>query len=76
MNKNMGTTDRALRVLLAVLVLVLYLLHKISGVAAIILGILALVFLLTSLAGFCPLYLPLKLSTRKKGAAGGREKAE
>lgn len=66
MKKNMGTIDRAIRTLLAIMVLVLYGLKLISGTAAIILGIFAVVFLLTSLVGFCPLYVPLKISTRKK----------
>ena len=66
MKKNMGSIDRTVRILLAIAVLVLYILDKISGLAAVILGILALVFVLTSLVGFCPLYLPLRLSTRKK----------
>jgi hypothetical protein len=66
MKRNMGSIDRTVRILLAIAVLVLYILDKISGLAAVILGILALVFVLTSLVGFCPLYLPLRLSTRKK----------
>ena len=40
---------------------------KTSGVWAVILGILAVIFVVTSLIGFCPLYAPLKLSTRGKG---------
>jgi hypothetical protein len=63
--KNMGTIDRVVRVLLALAVLILYLTNIISGTLAIILGILALVFLLTSLISFCPLYVPFKISTRK-----------
>jgi hypothetical protein len=63
MKKNMGTIDRIIRILLAIVVIGLYLNGSITGVAAIILGILALVFILTSLIGFCPLYVPLKIST-------------
>jgi len=66
MKKNMGMTDRIIRIILAVVVAVLYFTDQITGVAAIILGILAIIFLLTSLVGFCPLYVPFKLSTRKK----------
>lgn len=66
MVKNMGSTDRIVRVLLAVLVAVLYFTGVISGTVAIILGVLALVFLLTSVVGFCPLYLPFNLSTKGK----------
>jgi len=66
MTKNMGIVDRVIRILLAIVVIVLYLTGNISGIAAIILGILALVFILTSLIGFCPLYVPLKISTISK----------
>ena len=66
MTKNMGMTDRVIRSILALGVFVLYLMGKISGVTAIVLGILAVVFLLTSLIAYCPLYYPLKLSTRKR----------
>jgi hypothetical protein len=66
MKKNMGTVDRTIRILLAVVVLVLYLTGKITGQAAVILGIIALVFVLTSIIGFCPLYVPFKISTIKK----------
>jgi hypothetical protein len=66
MKKNMGTIDRIIRILLAVVVIILYLSDSITGVAAIILGILAIVFIITSLIGFCPLYLPFKISTISK----------
>lgn len=61
----MGSTDRIIRVVLAVVVAILYFTNLISGTAAIILGILAIVFLLTSAVGFCPLYAPFKFSTKK-----------
>ena len=66
MNKNMGTADRLIRTVLALIVPALYFTGQISGVTGIILGIFAVIFLLTSLISFCPLYVPLKLSTRKK----------
>lgn len=66
MKQNMGTIDRVIRVILAILVLVLYLAGSISGTAAIILGIFAVIFFLTSLIGFCPLYVLLKISTKKQ----------
>jgi len=66
MKRNMGTIDRIIRILLATVVIVLYLTGNITGVAAIILGVLAIVFILTSLLGFCPLYVPFKISTMKK----------
>ncbi len=65
MNKNMGTADRVIRTLIAVAVGVLYFTNVISGTAAIVLGIVAVIFLLTSFIGWCPAYLPFKISTRK-----------
>jgi small-conductance mechanosensitive channel len=66
MNKNMGTADRIIRTILAIVIAVLYFTDQISGTAAIILGIIAIIFLLTSLVGFCPAYVPFKISTRRK----------
>jgi hypothetical protein len=66
MKQNMGSIDKIVRVLASVVIGVLYFTDQITGIAAIILGIFAVVFLLTSAIGFCPLYLPLKLSTIKK----------
>jgi hypothetical protein len=68
MTKNMGTLDRGLRFALAVLIAVLYFAGVISGTVALILGIIAVVFLLTSFVGTCPAYLPFGLSTRKTEA--------
>jgi K+-transporting ATPase A subunit len=65
MKKNMSNIDRGLRVIVALVVAILYFTGQISGTAAIILGILAAVFILTSLVGTCPLYLPFGLSTKK-----------
>ena len=66
MKKNMGTIDKVIRILVAVVVVILYFTHVISGVLAIILLALSAIFVVTSLLSFCPLYLPLGLSTRKK----------
>lgn len=66
MKANMGIIDRALRVLFASAVAVLYVAGAISGVAAAVLGGLAAIMVATSLVSFCPLYVPLRLSTRKK----------
>jgi len=66
MPTNMGTIDRVIRAILAVLIGILYFMDQISGIAAIVLGLVAIIFLLTSLMSFCPLYWPIKLSTVKK----------
>ncbi len=66
MKKNMGLIDRVLRVIIAAGIGVAIYFGYITGTAAIVLGILGGVFLLTSIVSFCPLYLPFKISTMKK----------
>jgi len=65
MKKNMGTIDKVVRVLVAIIIAGLYFANLISGTAAIILLILAGVFILTSFMSFCPLYFAFGISTRK-----------
>lgn len=66
MKKNMGSADRIIRILVAVVIGLLYYFNQISGTTAIVLGALALVFVATSFISFCPLYVPFKISTTKK----------
>ena len=56
MKKNMGNIDRIVRILIAAVVAVLYFTNVISGTVAIVLGVLAIIFVATSLVSFCPLY--------------------
>ena len=65
MKKNMGSTDRVIRILVAVAIAILYFTNYISGATAIILGVLAVIFVATSFMSFCPLYLPFGISTKK-----------
>ena len=65
MKANMGTTDRALRVGVALLIAVLYFTNIISGTIAIVLLALAAIFVLIRLISFCPLYAPFGISTCK-----------
>lgn len=65
MKKNMSTLDRALRVVIVVLIAILYFTDVITGTWAIILLILSGVFLVTSILGVCPLYMLFGISTRK-----------
>ncbi len=62
----MGFADRAIRVIVAIIITVLYFTNLISGTLGIVLLVLAAVFVLTSLIGFCPLYAPFGLTTCKK----------
>ena len=59
----MGTADRIIRVLIAIIVGVLYYSGTISGTIGIVLLLLAGVFVLTSLVSFCPLYAPFGIKT-------------
>jgi hypothetical protein len=66
MKKNLGVTDKRIRVFIAVLLFALYYFKVIEGTLARIgLGF-SLVFVLTSFIIFCPLYLPFRISTIKK----------
>jgi len=65
MKANMGTLDRVLRTVVALVIAALYYTGKISGTVAIVLGAFAVIFLLTSFVSHCPLYTPLGISTVK-----------
>jgi len=62
----MGFADKITRFILAISVGVLYYTDAINGTLAIVLGILTVVFILTSIVSFCPLYLPLGINTAKR----------
>ncbi|MCC6251945.1 MAG: DUF2892 domain-containing protein [Bacteroidia bacterium] len=66
MKKNIGTLDKIIRIAVATLIAILYFTNTISGTLALILGIFALVFVVTSSISFCPLYFPFKINTRKE----------
>jgi uncharacterized membrane protein YcaP (DUF421 family) len=65
MKKNMGTADRIIRIIVAVIIGALYYSDKISGTAAIIALAVAGIFILTSFISFCPLYFPFGIKTNK-----------
>lgn len=66
MKKNMGSTDKMIRILVAILIAILYFTNIISGTLALVLGAFAIIFALTSFISFCPLYLPFGINTAKK----------
>lgn len=66
MKKNMGSADRIIRLVLAIVFAALYFTKTVSGTLGIVLLVLGAVFLLTSVVSFCPLYAPFGLSTCKK----------
>ena len=59
----MGNADRIIRITLAVIVVFLYYNNTITGTMGIVLLVLAGIFVLTSLIGFCPLYKLVGLNT-------------
>ena len=65
----MGSTDRIVRLLIAIVVGVLYYTGVLEGTLGLVLLILAAVFVLTSFISFCPLYLPFGISTCKSKEA-------
>ena len=66
MNKNMRTIYRGILTVLAVIIGILYFTDQISVLAAIVVGLFAGAFLITSVTSFCPTYLPCKLNTSKQ----------
>ncbi|MEX0844713.1 MAG: DUF2892 domain-containing protein [Balneolaceae bacterium] len=68
MKTNMGSPDKIIRTILAIVFVVLYFTGVVTGTWGIVLLVLAAVFILTSLVGFCPLYAPFGLSTCKTKA--------
>jgi len=68
MNKNMGSADRVIRTLVALAIGVLIMGGQLTDTLAVILGIVAVVLLATSVAGFCTLYALLNIKTIKRSA--------
>ena len=66
MKENMGSIDKSIRVLLALVYAVLYFTNTVTGTLGLVLLVIASIFLLTSLVGTCPLYIPFGISTCKK----------
>ena len=63
MKKIMGSADRIIRIIIAVVVASLYYTDVISGTLGIVLMVLAGIFLLTSFISFCPIYAPFGIKT-------------
>ena len=63
MKKNMGSTDKLIRIVIAAIIGYLYYNGTISGTLGIVLLVFAGIFVLTSFISFCPLYAPLGIST-------------
>lgn len=64
MTQNVGSIDRIARIIIGIVLLVAAFMF-LSGTLAIIAGVLGVIMLATAAIGWCPLYLPFKLSTRR-----------
>ncbi len=68
MKKNMGTADRVLRVIGALVIAYLILSESLTGTLATVMGIVGILLLITAAVGVCPAYIPLKITSLKKAA--------
>ncbi|TGL44231.1 YgaP family membrane protein [Leptospira perdikensis] len=66
MFQNMGLYDRIIRVVVGLVLGGLYLSGVVEGTTAIVLFVIGLVMIATSAIGFCPAYLPFKITTKEK----------
>lgn len=67
MKKNIGNTDKIIRILVAMVVAVLFFMDIITGTAGIVLLILGGILLVTGLTGFCGIYTLFGINTCKSG---------
>jgi hypothetical protein len=73
MKNNMGIIDRTVRIMLAIAIFVLLFKGGLPVIWSVMLGILAVTFILTSTMGWCPAYLPFHITTCKKDSKGEYE---
>lgn len=66
MNANMHLIDRIARIVISIAIALLYVSGYFTGTLAIITLVVAVIFTITGLIGFCPLYALVGLSTKKK----------
>jgi hypothetical protein len=66
MLKNVGSTDRLIRIISALVIIALIITGAVEGTAAIILGVLAGILFLTGSVSTCPIYMALGMSTNRK----------
>jgi len=66
MKKNLNTLDRVVRIIVAMVIAGLFFANIISGTVAIILLVVAAIFILTSFISFCPIYWAIGISSKKK----------
>ena len=65
MKRNMGNTDKIIRLIVAAILAFLVYNGNVTGTLSIVLLVVAIVFALTSLLNYCPLYSIVKVNTHK-----------
>ncbi|NQZ77390.1 MAG: DUF2892 domain-containing protein [Ekhidna sp.] len=65
MTKNMSKTDGIVRIIVALAIAVLWYTGAVGGTLLTVLGIVAVIFIVTGFINFCPLYAVLRIRTRK-----------
>ena len=66
MKKNMGLTDKIIRIAAAIFVAILFFMEVINGTIATVLGAFSVIMILTSFVSFCPFYMPFGINTNNK----------
>ena len=56
MKNNMGSTDRAIRLMVALLLVTLFVTNVVTGIVGIVLTVAGIILFVTSIIGFCPIY--------------------
>lgn len=64
MKSNVSNLDRVIRVVLALVFAYLYFSGTVAGTLGIVLLVLGVVFVVTAVISFCPLYAIFKISTK------------
>lgn len=65
MKKNMSSTDKIIRVIISIVLIILFATDVITGTLGwVVIGV-AAIFTLTSIVGFCPLYTIFGISSKK-----------
>lgn len=66
MEKNVGTIDRVVRIIIGIVLVYLAATGMVQGIVMYIVGLFGLIMLATAVLLYCPLYVPLKINTTEK----------
>lgn len=66
MKKNLGVTDKIIRIILAVIIAGLYFTRDLNFTLSLIAFLAVSVLVVTTFVSFCPIYYPFGIFTKKK----------